>query len=70
MKRSLFASLFLVAMCAIASGSHTTRSVTATGAGVTAPQFGACRWFCDSPTAFKTEAACEATCSHECEAVC
>ena len=72
MKKSLFASLFLVGMCAIASGSHATRATAATSAtpAQAAPQFGACHWVCDGPTAFKTATACQASCAHECEVLC
>jgi hypothetical protein len=71
MKRSLFASLFLVAMCAIASGSHATPAAApASPAGVTAPKFGACRWYCNSGRSFTTLKACQAVCGAECEEIC
>lgn len=72
MKRSLMASLFLVAMCAIASGSRATPPATssATPASATAPQFGACRWYCGSKS-FTTLGACQAACSNDvCEEIC
>lgn len=69
MKRSLVASLFLVAMCAIASGSRTTSAAPAAG-GATAPQFGACRWYCNSGQSFTTLKACQAVCGNECEEIC
>jgi hypothetical protein len=66
MKKLMFAPLALAALFAIATGSHTPAA-----AHPTAPQIGACRWFCGpGSTAFKTETACEQVCSTECVAVC
>ena len=68
MKRSLIATLFLVVMIAAASGSR-----AAPPAARSAPQFGGCRWFCDTTnSSFTTLSACGAACggpSH-CEEVC
>ena len=68
MKRSLIATLFLVVMIAAASGSR-----AAPPAARSAPQFGACRWFCDTTgKAFTTLSACAAACggAAACEEVC
>ena len=67
MKRSLIATLFLVAMIAVASGSRAAPSAPE------APRIGGCRWFCDTTgKAFTTLGACAAACGGpaSCEEVC
>jgi hypothetical protein len=73
MKKLMFAALSLACMFAISStgpGPRPAAAAPAAPAESTAPQFGACRWFCGGPPAFKTEAECASTCKTECEAVC
>jgi hypothetical protein len=63
----MFATLSMVAMFALSTGGSTP----AASAAPTSPSIGACRWFCGAGSQpFKTEAACDAVCSTECEAVC
>ena len=67
MKKLMLATASLVCMFAIASGGQTPSA----SAAPSAPEIGGCRWFCDnSPTAFRTSAACEAACSSACEVIC
>lgn len=67
MKKIMFAGLSLVCMFAIASGGETP----AASAAPSAPEIGGCRWFCgNNPVGFKTQAACQASCSSFCDAVC
>lgn len=68
MKRSLLAALFLISLGAIATGSQAA-SQTSQPPAASAPQFGACRWYCNS-TSYQTRAACQAACSFECEQIC
>ncbi len=68
MKKLMFSMLSLVCMLAVSAGGQTP---SASAAPPSAPEIGACRWFCGgSPTAFRTEAACEAACSSECDKIC
>jgi hypothetical protein len=67
MKKIMFAGLSLVCMFAISSGGQTP----AASAAPSAPEIGGCRWFCgNNPVGFRTAAACQASCSSVCEAVC
>jgi hypothetical protein len=63
----LIATLFLVSMVTMASGSR-----AAPPAAPSAPQFGGCRWFCDTTgKAFTTARACATACAPaSCEEVC
>jgi hypothetical protein len=66
MKKLMFATLSLVCMFAMSGGQTPTAS-----AAPTAPEIGACRWFCDNdPTAHRTASACNAVCSSACEVIC
>lgn len=64
MKKLIIAPLMLAALFAVASGAQKSAS-----AAPTAPEFGACRWYCDSGVSFTTKSACEAACG-ACEQVC
>lgn len=69
MKRSLIATLFLVVMIAVASGSRAAPPA----ATPEAPQFGGCRWFCiTTGKAFTTASACATACGGpaNCDEVC
>jgi hypothetical protein len=63
MKKLMFATLSLVCMFAISSGGQSA------SAAPTAPEFGACRFYCGA-TSFTTSAACNAVCSSDCEKIC
>ncbi|HEX8112689.1 MAG TPA: hypothetical protein VF516_33390 [Kofleriaceae bacterium] len=68
MKRSLIATLFLITMIAVASGSRAAPS-----AAPEAPQIGSCRWFCTTTgKAFSTASACATACGGPaaCDEVC
>ena len=71
MKRSLFAALFMVSLCAVTTGSQAAPSASTTvePASSTAPQFGGCRWYCGSQ-AFLTQSACQVVCSSACDEIC
>jgi hypothetical protein len=69
MKKLMFATLSLVGMFAISSGTGTRTAAAAPDE----PQIGACRWYCyDGGTTktFVTQAACDAACSSECDQIC
>ena len=60
MKKSMFATLSLVCMFAIAGGNGTP---PAAAAAPTEPEVGTCRWFCGPFTkSFASGPACEAAC--------
>jgi hypothetical protein len=68
MKKLMFSMLSLACMLAISSGGQTP---SASAAPPSAPEIGGCRWFCgNSPTPFRTAAACDAACSSDCEVIC
>lgn len=72
MKRSLFATLFLVGMCALATGSQAASPARTTtiAPAAPAPQIGGCRWYCGSKP-FLTRSACDAACTTDvCEPIC
>ena len=68
MKRSLMAAPFLVSMSAIAMSSQAASQPTQSPAA-SAPQFGGCRWYCNSKS-YLTRAECQAACSFACEQIC
>ncbi len=70
MKKLMFATLSLVCMFAISSGTTGTRVAAA---AADEPEIGACRWYCyqgGSSKSFVTEGACQAACSTECDQIC
>ena len=68
MKKSILASLALVALFAVSTSASGTQPAAA---APQAPQIGGCRWFCDAkPTAFLTLRECTRVCGQGCEEIC
>lgn len=73
----LFAAAFALSLASIVTAGMSPRPAAATptpasaSASVEAPQFGGCRWNCwPGGGWFKTEAACLAACSGNCDVIC
>jgi hypothetical protein len=64
MKKLIIAPLLLAALFAVIGGQRPV------AAAPTAPEFGACRWYCNNGVSFTTLSACQAVCRPECEQVC
>jgi hypothetical protein len=65
MKKLIIAPLMLAALFAVTGGTQKSAS-----AAPTAPEWGTCRWYCNSGVSFKDLSACRAVCGNECEQVC
>jgi hypothetical protein len=68
MKKFIIAPLVLAALFAVTgiNGSGATQSAAA----AEAPEWGACRWYCNNGTSFQTLPQCQAVCGSECEKIC
>jgi hypothetical protein len=65
MKKLIIAPLMLAALFAVVGGARQP-----VAAAPTAPEFGDCRWYCNSGRSFTTLKACQAVCGNECEQIC
>jgi hypothetical protein len=64
MKKLFIAPLLLAALFALTGGQRPV------AAAPSAPEFGACRWYCNSGASFTTKSACQTACGPECEQIC
>jgi hypothetical protein len=64
MKKLFIAPVLLAALFALTGGQRPV------AAAPSAPEFGACRWYCNNGVSFTTKSACTAACGPECEQVC
>ena len=64
MKKLIIAPLMLAALFAVVGGARQPAA-----AAPTAPEFGACRWYCGSAS-FVKRTDCQAVCSEACEQIC
>jgi hypothetical protein len=64
MKKLIIAPLLLAALFAVIGGQRPVAAAPA------APEFGACRFYCNNGVSFTTLSACQAVCRPECEQIC
>jgi hypothetical protein len=70
MKKFIIAPLLLAAVFSVSGAVSGGASASATAPGPSDPEFGACRWYCNSGRSFTTLSACNAVCPGECEQIC
>jgi|KBSSwiStaDraftv2_1062776.scaffolds.fasta_scaffold3006512_2 hypothetical protein len=66
MKKLIIVPLMLAALFAISGGA----SASGPAPAPTDPEFGACRYYCNSGRSFAKLAECNAVCPGECEQIC
>jgi len=66
MKKLIIAPLMLAALFAVTGGA----SASGPAPTPTDPEWGACRYYCNSGRSFQTQSQCDAVCPGECEVIC